>query len=80
MSKDQAKNVNTAYPNFVSLVLNNKEDTIAPKNIYNVGDFRLADYCTKIKENFGVFLFFSQYPCPKDFENIGFVTKGIKYK
>ena len=60
MSKDQAKNVNTAYPNFVGLVLNNKEDTIDPKNIYNVGDFRLADYCTKIKENFGVFLFFSR--------------------
>lgn len=60
MSKDQAKNVNNAYPNFVELVLNNKESEIDPKNIYNVGDFRFTDYCNKIKENFGVFLFFSR--------------------
>ena len=60
MSKDQAKNVNDAYPNFVELVLNNKEEEIDVKNIYNVGDFRFNDYCNKIKENFKVFLFFER--------------------
>ena len=60
MTKDQAKNVNKAYPNFVELVLNNRESEIDFKKIYNVGDFRFADYCNKIKENFGVFLFFSK--------------------
>lgn len=60
MTKDQAKNVNKAYPNFVELVLNNRENEIDPKNIYNVGDFRFTEYCNKIKENFGVFLFFSK--------------------
>lgn len=60
MTKDQAKNINIAYPNFIELVLNNKENEIDIKKIYNVGDFRFTDYCNKIKENFGVFLFFSK--------------------
>lgn len=60
MTKDQAKNVNKAYPNFVELVLNNRESEIDFKKIYNVGDFRFTEYCNKIKENFGVFLFFSK--------------------
>lgn len=60
MTADQAKNVNNAYPNFIELVLNNKESEIDPKNIYNVGDYRFNEYCHKIKENFNVFLFFAK--------------------
>jgi len=60
MSRDQAKNVNKAYPNFVELVLNNRQDEIDIKKIYNVADYRFNDYCKKIKENFGVFLFFAR--------------------
>jgi len=60
MSADQAKNVNNAYPNFVEMVLNNQEAEIDIDKIYNVGDFRFTDYCNKIRENFGVFLFFAK--------------------
>lgn len=60
MTKDQAKYVNSAYPNFVELVLNNKENEIDINKIYNVGSFRFTDYCNKIKENFNVFLFFTR--------------------
>lgn len=60
MTKDQARRVNSAYPNFVELVLNNRESEINVEKIFNVGDFRFADYCNKIKGNFGVFLFFSR--------------------
>ena len=60
MTKEQAKNVNNAYPNFIQLVLNNEQDKIDINNIYNVGEFRFNDYCNKIKENFAVFMFLAK--------------------
>ena len=60
MSKDQAFNINKVYPNFIELVLNNKESEIDTNKIYNVGQYRLQDYCDKIRKNFNVFLFFSR--------------------
>ena len=51
MQKSQAQYVNSAYPDFVSRVLNSKEDTIDYKQIYNVGKYRLAEYIKKVKAN-----------------------------
>lgn len=51
MQKSQAQYVNSAYPDFVSRVLNNKEDTIDYKQIYNVGEYRLNEYIKKVREN-----------------------------
>ena len=51
MEASQAKNVNEAYPNFVSLVLNNKQDTIDFKNIKNVGQKRLDLYISKVQSD-----------------------------
>ena len=60
MTSEQAKNINNAYPNFIQLILNNEQDKIDIKNIYNVGEFRFNDYCNKIKENFAVFMFLAK--------------------
>lgn len=51
MSKSQASNVNQAYPNFVEMVLNGKENEIDYKKIKNVAKVRLADYIKKVKED-----------------------------
>lgn len=51
MQKSQAKYVNEAYPDFVSRVLNDEQATIDFKKIYNVGEYRLHDYISKIKQN-----------------------------
>lgn len=51
MKKSQAKYVNSAYPDFVSRILNNNQDTIDYKDIYNVGEYRLNEYVRKVKEN-----------------------------
>ena len=64
METSQAKNVNEAYPNFVSLVLNNKQDTIDFKNIINVGQKRLDLYISKVQSDCKSILFF-----PRAFEN-----------
>lgn len=48
MTIEQAKNVNTAYPNFVELVLNNKTSEIKSSNIKNVGEKRLQLYIDKV--------------------------------
>ena len=64
MEASQAKNVNEAYPNFVSLVLNNKQDTIDFKNIKNVGQKRLDLYISKVQSDCKSILFF-----PAAFEN-----------
>lgn len=64
MTEDQAKNVNEAYPNFVSLVLNNKQDTINFKNIKNVGRKRLELYISKVQADCKAILFY-----PTAFDN-----------
>ena len=49
MSEGQAYNVNSAYPNFIYLVLNGRENEISYKNIYNVGPVYLEQYIDKVK-------------------------------
>lgn len=49
MSEGQAHNVNSAYPNFIYLVLNGRENEINYKNIYNVGPVYLEQYIDKVK-------------------------------
>lgn len=48
MTIEQAKNVNTAYPNFVELVLNDRTSEIKSSNIKNVGEKRLQLYIDKV--------------------------------
>lgn len=49
MSEGQAHNVNSAYPNFIYLVLNGRENEISYKDIYNVGPVYLEQYIDKVK-------------------------------
>ena len=49
MTKNQAKNVNEAYPNFVSMVLNGQEGELNYKKIHGVGPKYLKDYISKVK-------------------------------
>ena len=49
MTVNQAKNVNEAYPNFVSMILNGQEDKIDYKKIHGVGPKYLKDYISKVK-------------------------------
>lgn len=49
MTVSQAKNVNEAYPNFVSMVLNGQEGEIDYKKIHGVGKKYLASYIQKVK-------------------------------
>lgn len=51
-SKTQSKYVLSAYPNFVQMVLDGKENEIDVKKIYNVKEYRLAVYCREIREKF----------------------------
>ena len=49
MSEGQAYNVNSAYPNFIYLVLNGRESEISYKDIFNVGPVYLEQYIDKVK-------------------------------
>lgn len=49
MTVSQAKNVNEAYPNFVSMVLNGQEGEIDYKKIHGVGKKYLTSYIQKVK-------------------------------
>ncbi len=49
---DQPKYVHEAYPNFVQLVLDGREEEIDHKKIYNVGLVRFEEYVNKIKGYF----------------------------
>lgn len=64
MTEDQAKKVNEAYPNFVSLVLNNQQDIINHKNIANVAQKRLDLYISKVQADCKAILFY-----PTAFDN-----------
>lgn len=57
MSPGQAQNVNKAYPNFIYLVLNGRENEINHKNIYNVGEYYLELYIDKVKASCRSILF-----------------------
>ena len=64
MEDSQAKRVNEAYPNFVSLVLNDKQDTIDYRKIENVGQKRLDLYISKVQADCKAILFY-----PTAFDN-----------
>ena len=64
MEENQARNVNDAYPNFVSLVLNNKQDTIDFHKIHNVAQKRLDLYISKVQADCKAILFY-----PTAFDN-----------
>lgn len=49
MTVSQAKNVNEAYPNFISMILNGQEDKIDYKKIHGVGKKYLSLYIQKVK-------------------------------
>lgn len=49
MTVSQAKNVNKAYPNFVSMVLNGQEEQIDYNKIHGVGKKYLKSYVQKVK-------------------------------
>lgn len=57
MTASQAKNVNEAYPNFVSMILNGQEDKIDYKNIYGVGPVYLETYIKKVKQAYRYIMF-----------------------
>lgn len=48
MTKGQAKNVNTAYPNFIQLVMDGKDTEIDYNKIKNVGAVYLSKYIEKL--------------------------------
>lgn len=50
MTKGQAKNVNSAYPNFIQLVMDGRTDEIDYKKIKNVGVVYLEKYIDKLSE------------------------------
>lgn len=49
MEESQAKSCTEGYPNFLELILTNRENEIDLKKIYGVGDKLLAKYCEKIR-------------------------------
>lgn len=55
MSDTQSKHVNKAYPNFIRLVMEGKEDEIDYRNIYNVGEVRIKSYIQKVNTLFKYF-------------------------
>lgn len=54
---DQPKYIHEAYPNFVQLVLDGKEEEIDYKKIYNVGPVRFEEYVNKVKGYFNTIQF-----------------------
>lgn len=54
---EQHNYVHDAYPNFVQLVLDGKEEEIDYKQIYNVGPVRFEEYVNKIKGYFNTIQF-----------------------
>lgn len=49
MEESQAKSCTEGYPNFLELILTNRENEIDLKKIHGVGDKLLAKYCDKIR-------------------------------
>lgn len=59
MTVSQAKNVNEAYPNFVSMILNGQEGEIDYKKIHGVGKKYLTSYIQKVKSAYHYIRFIS---------------------
>lgn len=74
MTKRQAESVNKAYPNFITLILNNKENEIDYKKIKNVGPVYLSSYITKIQNLYRYILF---VPLASEYgiEDMGLISK-----
>lgn len=73
---NQPKYVHEAYPNFVQMVLDGREEEIDHKKIYNVGPVRFEEYVNKIK---GYFTTIQFLPLASDWgiENDSDVSKLI---
>lgn len=54
---NQPKYVHEAYPDFVQMVLDGREEEIDYKNIYNVGPVRFEEYVNKVKGYFSTIQF-----------------------
>lgn len=52
MSEGQAQNIHNAYPNFIEMILNNREAEIDHNKIYNVGPVYLEKYIDNIKASY----------------------------
>ena len=52
MTENQAENVLSAYPDFIEIILNGREDELDYNKIYNVGPAYLKIYIDKIKKDF----------------------------
>lgn len=57
----QADNINKAYPNFVRLILQNREDEIDLSKIYNVGEAYFNVYKERIKKEFAFLMISSNF-------------------
>lgn len=68
----QANNIQKEYPNFVSLVLSGKEDSIDYKKIYNVGKSRFTFYCKEITEKYGFLI------AQEEFKDYGFSIRDCE--
>lgn len=51
MEESQAESCTEGYPNFLELILTNRENEIDLKKIHGVGDKLLAKYCDKIRSD-----------------------------
>lgn len=56
MTDGQARNIVEGEPDFIEKVLNGEEATIDLTKLYNIGQYRFEDYCTKIRAEFRSFL------------------------
>lgn len=59
MERVQAERVHEAYPNFVQMVLDGRENELDYKNIYNVGPVRFESYINAIKGHFHALKFYT---------------------
>lgn len=58
----QAHNINTAYPDFVRLILHNEDEKIDLKKIYNVGEVYFQLYKERIRKEFSFLLVTTAFP------------------
>lgn len=58
----QAHNINTAYPDFVRLILQNEDEKIDLNKIYNVGEVYFQVYKERIRKEFSFLLITTAFP------------------
>lgn len=61
-TETQAKYIQKAYPNFIELILTERDDEIDLKKIYNVGEVYFKTYKERIFKHFTYFLINKEYP------------------